>query len=268
MTYIHGTHQEEQQRLYLLNQLLNQRCLDKIKTKGDEHVLDIGSGLGVFSRMLARSLPTGRVVGIEKSPDQLSKCLKLALEDDESELVEFRKGGAYDLPLSAHEWGDYDLVFMRFLLEHLADPGRALQQARKALKPEGRIILIDDDHANFRITPATPEFDKLWDLYCRLYQQHGNDPYIGRNLVTLLHQAAFRNFKIDFVLFGAARPERDFMLYANNLIGILNGAKKEIIQLGNLSDADFEHELSALSRWCLKEDATLWYPANWAEGLK
>jgi SAM-dependent methyltransferase len=216
MTYIHGTHQKEQERLYILNQLLNQRCLDKIKTNGHEQVLDIGSGLGVFSRMLARALPNGRVVGIEKSDDQLKRCQKLALEDNESALVDFRSGGAYDLPLLPYEWGSFDLVFMRFLLEHLADPVCALRQAREALKPGGRIVLIDDDHANFRISPATPAFEKLWDLYCRLYHQRGNDPYIGRNLVTLLHQATFRDFKIDFVLFGAAKAEKDFIHYANN----------------------------------------------------
>jgi SAM-dependent methyltransferase len=265
MTYIHGTHEEEQDRLFILNTLLNQRCLNKIVLTGDEQVLDIGSGLGVFSRMLARTLRQGRVVGVEKSQDQLNKCLKLAQADNEADLVEFRPGGAYDLPVLTHEWGGYDLVFIRFLLEHLADPVRALLQAKKALKPGGRIILVDDDHASFQIAPFTPAFVKLWQLYCQAYQALGNDPYIGRNLVTLLHQAGFREFKIDFVLFGAAKSEQDFIHYANNLVGILKGAKNEIIKLGKVSEGEFEQDLAEIRAWSQKKDATLWYPANWAE---
>ena len=267
MTYIHGTHEEEQERLFVLNKLLNQRCLDKINLVGREQVLDIGSGLGVFSRMLARNLPAGRVLGIEKSPDQLEKCLKLALDNHENDLVEFRSGGAYDLPLLTSEWGHFDIVFIRFLLEHLSDPVRALLQAKKALRPGGRIILVDDDHGNFRITPATSAFDRLWKCYCQVYDQLGNDPYIGRNLVSLLHKANFGNFKIDFVLFGAAKSESNFEDYANNLIGILIGAKKDIMQLGNLSEREFEDEIKLLSDWSHKPDAALWYAANWAEGI-
>jgi len=267
LSYIHGTHEEEQSRLYILNRLLNQRCLDKIEIVGDELGLDIGSGLGVFSRMLAKKLLLGRMIGVERSPDQLNKARHLAREDHQDNLVEFREGSAYELPLKNNEWGTFDLVFIRFLLEHLAQPEIALQQAKKAMKPGAKIMLVDDDHANFRITPHTPAFEHLWTLYCRVYDKLGNDPYIGRNLVTLLHQTGFRNFKIDFILFGATAAEADFKHYANNLIGILEGAKAEIIQIGEVSEELFMTYIQELEAWSQKEDATLWYAANWAEAV-
>ena len=45
----------------------------------------------------------------------------LAAADHESALVEFRQGDVYDLPLSKHEWGHFDVVHSRFLLEHVPD---------------------------------------------------------------------------------------------------------------------------------------------------
>ena len=266
MDYIHGTTPEEQDRLLILNQLLNERCLEKMHLNGDERVLDIGSGLGVFSRMLARQLPSGRVVGIEKSADQFKKCILLASGDNEAGLVDFRSGGAYDLPLLDGEVRSFDLIFIRFLLEHLKDPLRALGEAKKALKPGGKIILIDDDHANFRIAPHTDAFEYLWPVYCQIYDNLGNDPYIGRNLVTLLQKAGFEDFKIDFVLFGAAKSEPDFMHYANNLVTILAQTKKEMMDMGNIDEAFFDQKINEIKNWSAKPDATLWYVANWAEG--
>lgn len=265
MDYIHGTHEEEQERLFILNRLLNERCLEKIELIGDELTLDIGSGLGVFTRMLAHRLFYGRIVGVERSAQQLEKALKLSRSDEINLPVEFREGSAYDLPLESAEWGNFDLVFIRFLLEHLKDPLKALSQAKKAMKPGAKIILVDDDHENFRITPPTPAFGFLWNLYCKVYEKMGNDPFIGRNLVTLLHQAGFHDFKIDFVLFGAAASESDFFYYANNLIGILAGAKEQIIEVGDITAEVFEANLAEIDAWSKKPDATLWYAANWAE---
>lgn len=267
MTYIHGTHKEEQERLYVLNHLLNQQCLQRIILTGEEHILDIGSGLGVFSRMLARQLTTGKVVGQERSKEQLARARDLAQQDNESELVDFRQGNAYELTLEKEEWGSFDLIFIRFVLEHLSTPSQALMQARQALKSGGGIIVIDDDHANFRINPPTPAFEILWDLYCSVYQDLGTDPFIGRNLVSLLHQAGFREFKIDMIPFGATRSEPDFTYYADNLIGILVGARKEISAIGNLESQAFDRLIEEIKSWSQLEDATLWYTANWVEAI-
>ncbi len=265
--YIHGTHVQEQDRLSVLNDLLNDRCLAKLQLQGDESILDIGCGLGLFSRQLRALVPHGKVVGVERKSEQITRGIELAMARGYKGEVDFRKGSAYDLPLLRDEAGTFDLVFIRFLLEHLQDPLLAVQQAHTALRSGGRIILVDDDHANFRITPAQPAFERLWPAYCRVYESLGQDPYIGRKLVTLLHQGGFGEFKADFVLFGGAKSEDNFMHYASNLIGIIAGAKEEIIELG-MQQVDFDDDIAALGAWAQLPDATLWYSANWAEGVK
>lgn len=266
--YIHGTHQDEQKRLANLNKLLNQRCLDKLDLSGTERVLDIGSGLGIFSRQLAHRLPEGKVVGIERSEDQLAAGLQLAQEEGEIDLVLFREGSAYALPLPEEEWESYDIVFIRFLLEHLNKPALALEQAYKALRPGGRVFLIDDDHANFHIAPPVGGFEILWPAYCKVYQMAGNDPYVGRRLVTLLKQAGFKNTAIDFILFGAAYDEHDFQLYAENLIGIIDQARPEIRKLLQIDDPAFDGLLGEITNWASQDHAALWYAANWAQAIK
>jgi SAM-dependent methyltransferase len=266
--YIHGTHPEEQNRLAVLNELLNLRCLEKLSFQGTEHILDIGSGLGLFSRLMKNEVPNGKVVGIEKETDQIKKAMELAFENQEVGNVEWRQGSAYDLPLLQLEWGSFDLVFIRFLLEHLSEPVKVLEEAYKALKPNGKIILVDDDHANFRIAPHNAGFEKLWPAYCRVYKVLGNDPYIGRKLISHLHESGFSDFKADFVKFGAASSETNFHLFAENLIGIISGAKTQIIQLLGIEDIDFDQDIEKIRAWATLPDATLWYAANWAEAIK
>ena len=110
-TYIHGTAPEEQRRLSLFNDvLLNPASLREIALRGDERVIDFGSGLGQFSRAMARQLPHGKVVGIERSDEQLALAKKLASDDGEADLVEFRQGDVLNADL---EWGTYDVAHTR-----------------------------------------------------------------------------------------------------------------------------------------------------------
>ena len=265
--YIHGTSEVEQNRLAKLNQLLNERCLKRIHLQGTEKLLDIGCGLGIFTRQLAKLLPGGLAIGIEKEQAQIDRGYLISKVDPESDHADIRQGSAYKLPLRQHEWASFDFVFIRFLLEHLLNPEKALVEARRSMKPGSKIVLVDDDHANFRITPQQPAFERLWKAYCDVYEQMGSDPYIGRNLVSLLHDAGFHQLKIDFVLFGAAADESDFIHYANNLIGILEGAKEEITAIYPDTE-DFAIDIAAIKKWAELPDATLWYAANWAEGIK
>ena len=79
--YIHGTDPDEQKRLSRLNDLINQRSLTALALEGGERVLDVGSGLGQLSRGMALAAgPQGRVIGIERSKEQLARAQELAHE--------------------------------------------------------------------------------------------------------------------------------------------------------------------------------------------
>src|SRR3954447_21256757 len=143
-TYIHGTAPEEQRRLSLLNDvLLNPALLHEIGLQGSERIIDFGSGLGQFTRAMARAASHGKAVGIERNEEQLALARRLAAEDGEAELVEFRQGDVLGAEL---EWGTYDLAHTRFVLEHVPDPLRVVKTMVRAVRPGGRVILADDDH--------------------------------------------------------------------------------------------------------------------------
>src|SRR6476620_8351170 len=113
--YIHGTSPEEQRRLSLMNDvLLNQAELREMNLRGDEAIIDFGSGLGQFTRAMARAVPRGRVVGIEFNEEQLAGSKRLAANDGEGALADFRRGDVLALDLPQAEWGTFDLAHARF----------------------------------------------------------------------------------------------------------------------------------------------------------
>ena len=66
--YLHGTAPSEQDRLSLLNDILNEASFRQLGLRGGERVLDVGCGLAQLTRAMARvALPGGKVLGIERS---------------------------------------------------------------------------------------------------------------------------------------------------------------------------------------------------------
>lgn len=267
--YIHGAQPEEQQRLSLLNTLLNDACLREMALAGGEHVLDVGSGLAQFSRAMARAVgPGGLVLGIERDAAQRAEAQRLAAEAGEDHLVTLRAGEANALPLHDEEWGAFDVAHTRFLLEHLREPLRVVQQMVRAVRPGGRIVLCDDDHALLRLWPEPPGFLDLWRAYYRTYDRIGNDPLIGRRLVALLHKAGAQPVRNTAIFFGSCTGDPNFAAFVENLAGVIEGARDTMVTHGLFDATYFEDVMDGFRTWSHRPDAALWYTICWAEGKR
>jgi len=265
--YVHGTHPEEQQRLADLNALVNRASLDAMLPRRGERALDLGSGLGQFARELARA--TGeRVVGVEWSHEQLERANTLAAEAGESAWVDFRAGDAADPPLTAAEWGSFDLAHARFLLEHVRSPQAVVDVMARAVRSGGRVVIEDDDHEKLRLWPEPPGFESVWRAYMRTYDRLGNDPHVGRRLVQLLHVAGLRHTRIAMPLLGACAGQPEFPAYVANLTAIFDGARDAILATGGVDAEAFDQTQAALRLWGRRGDAVFWYTVSWAEAVK
>jgi ubiquinone/menaquinone biosynthesis C-methylase UbiE len=266
--YIHGTDPEEQKRLTLLNTvLLNDGCLKELNLKGGEKVLDVGSGLGQFSRAMARVAGT-RVVGIERSDEQIAQAVQQAKADGEEGLVEFRAGDARQLPLEEAEWRTFDVAHTRFVLEHVPDPLNVVKQMVRAVKPGGRVLLADDDHDVLRMYPEIPGFMQLWEAYMQTYRELGNDPFIGRKLPALLSEAGTKPVRTTWVFFGSCHGHPHFNVYVDNLIKVIQGARDQILKDGLFNASSFDQVVGSFGQWRREPGAALWYSVCWAEGRR
>jgi 2-polyprenyl-3-methyl-5-hydroxy-6-metoxy-1,4-benzoquinol methylase len=105
---------------------------------GGPDVLDVGCSQGIASILLARE--GHRVVGIDREHEAI-RAARERLDQEEAQVrerVEFRVGEGRAVGFAD---GSFDAVLLGEVLEHQLDPGKLLDEARRVLRPGGRIVI-------------------------------------------------------------------------------------------------------------------------------
>jgi SAM-dependent methyltransferase len=105
-----------------------------------EAVLDIGSGAGVDAILAGMMVGTeGKVAGIEVVPEMLARAKEnLGLTDLKN--VTFAEGSADKIPFPD---ASFDVVISNGVFNLIVDKAKALEEASRVLKPQGRIHIAD-----------------------------------------------------------------------------------------------------------------------------
>ena len=258
--YLHGTSPAEQGRLSLLNRLMNEAAMRELAIRPGERIVDFGSGLGQLSLDMARAAGAP-VVGIERSEEQLARA-------ERDPLLDLRRGDVTDPPLREREWGSFDLAHARFVLEHVLDPLTVVRHMVRAVRPGGRVVLQDDDHDVFRCWPEPAGFSALWRAFQRTYDRLGCDPFIGRRLVSLLHDAGAAPVRSTWIYFGSCAAEPKWPGFVENIHSQLAGAREAMVSGGLLGAVEIDAALAAFRDWARRPEAAIWYAVCWAEGVR
>jgi SAM-dependent methyltransferase len=121
-------------------------------------ILDVGCGTGANLLMLSKY---GDAEGVDISEDALAFCRERGLK-------KVKHGAAEELPF---EDGSFDLVTALDVVEHIDDDVASLQEMRRVLRPDGRVLLfvptfmflwgLQDDVSNHRRRYRLPELHRV-----------------------------------------------------------------------------------------------------------
>jgi ubiquinone/menaquinone biosynthesis C-methylase UbiE len=111
--------------------------LDLVGDAPVQALLDLGAGAGRTLELLAPLAQ--RAVGVDLSPAMLNLA-RARIEEKGLRNVQLRQGDVYAPPV---ERGAYDLIVIHQVLHFLDEPGRALAEAARLLRPGGRILVVD-----------------------------------------------------------------------------------------------------------------------------
>jgi len=251
-TYIHGTQPDEQQRLAGLNSLTNAAFIRFLDVPADARVLDVGSGLGLLATDVASLAEGVHVVGVEISPEQIAAA-------GAAPRVTYRQGDAHALDFPD---ASFDLVYARYLLEHVARPDAVLREMRRVVRPGGRVAVCENDVSLLRFDPPCPAFDRAWDLFQRYQSSLGGDGAIGRRLFRLFHDAGLGRIELSVQPEVHWQGSPGFQGWVRNIIGNLESARR------GLAPAALDAAVAELTALAARPDASSVFVWNRAVGTR
>ncbi|MDW6060021.1 methyltransferase domain-containing protein [Streptomyces sp. FXJ1.4098] len=161
-----------------------QLVLDALDIRPGHTALDMGCGPGTDLAALAEAVtPSGAVIGIDTDPEMVDRARGRTADRP---AVDVRLGDAHDLPLAD---ASVDRARTDRTLQHVTDPAQVLAEARRVLRPGGRLVMAEPDWDSLAVDHPDPEIS-------RAYTRHITDrivrnAVIGRQLPRLATEAGF-----------------------------------------------------------------------------
>jgi ubiquinone/menaquinone biosynthesis C-methylase UbiE len=258
VVYVHGTDPSEQARLARLNALTNAAFIDFLSITPGARVLEVGSGLGILAAQIARSVPGARVVGVERSSEQLAAAVRC-------EGLAYVQADAHGLEL---EDASFDLAYCRYVLEHVGDPVRVLAEMRRVVRPGGRVAAQENDISLSRLDPPCPCFEKIWQAFARLQQQLGGDPFVGRRLFRLFRAAGFKDIELSVQPDIHWQGSPGFAVWIENLAGNVRSGRHGLVAAGLATPQEIDDALGELGVLAGLDDASAQFVWNRAVAVR
>lgn len=169
------------------------RIMDALALEPGMTVADVGAGTGYFSRHLAaRVAPQGRVLAVDIIPEFLVELEQraAAVGIDNIETV---RGELDDPNLPAES---VDLIFLGDAYHHFGEPEAMVQRMREALRPGGRMAIVDWERAP---NPRFEESGLDWETHIRIGSEGVIDE-VTANGFRLVEQPDFLDWQF-FLIF-------------------------------------------------------------------
>jgi len=152
-------------------------------------VLDVGCGSGSMARLIGRSFPRAKVIGVDVRDQYLNFAEERARNEGLRNVI-FRRGDVCALPFADNT---FNVVWAKYLLQWLKEPKRALAELKRVTKPGG--FVVSCDYAGFATEhfPIDPEFERL----VRDVAATMADSNIGRKVAPFMIALGFRDVQVQ-----------------------------------------------------------------------
>jgi SAM-dependent methyltransferase len=229
---------------------------------GGAAVLDVGCGSGTITADFAARVAPGRVTAMDSSPTALAEARR-ATADRGLSNVDFVVADAHALDFRD---ATFDVVHAHQVLQHVADPARALAEMRRVCRPGGVVAARDADYAVMVWYPEIPQLTEWLSLYRRVARANGGEPDAGRRLLSWARAAGFTDVACTTSTWCFATPaERAWWsgIWRDRIVD--SAVAEHAVAGGYATRADLERLAAGWRAWGDAEDG--WFAILHAEIL-
>src|SRR4249919_4086242 len=161
----HAAEWDRIRKLHVADEAVEEAIRTALSDKPFRSLLDLGTGTGRMLELFGPSIERG--LGLDMSLDMLSLA-RTRLERAGLKHCSVRQGDIYELPVPKDS---FDVVVIHQVLHFLDDGARAIAEAARTLRPQGRLLVADfaphdleflrEEHAHLRLGFA-PETVAQW----------------------------------------------------------------------------------------------------------
>ena len=244
--YVHGYEETEARRLRDQAQSLTDLLHGDTRYPAGASVLEAGCGVGAQTVTLLRNSPEARFTAVDLSSASLAEALKAVQAAGVGE-VEFLVADIFALP-----YGDaaFDHAFVCFVLEHLAEPVKALRELRRVVRLGGSLTVIEGDHGSAYFHPDSAFARAAIACQVALQAEAGGDAMIGRRLYPLLVEAGFPAPRVSArqVYVDGSRPDLIDGFTLKTFTAMIEGVRDRALAAGLSTPDAFDRGLADLAR--------------------
>ncbi len=178
----------KKQAIFLATQ--EDAALREVGLLDDGALLDIGCGPGFVAGRLVASRPGLTVTGVDRDATLIARATEAVPG------ARFVQGVAHELPFADDQ---FDGAMSRLVFRHLPNVTASLREARRVVRPGGRLVLVDTDDDALLLHPSPAGFREVLAARQETAQRRGANPFIGRELTTHLRTAGFEDIRLSLI---------------------------------------------------------------------
>jgi SAM-dependent methyltransferase len=217
-------------------------------------LLDVGCGPGTITADLAARVRPGRVTAVEISAEALQLAQAEAAGRGQDN-IDFTVADVHALDFADDS---FDVVHAHQVLQHVADPVRALREMRRVCRPGGVVAARDSDYAAFTWFPHVPALHEWLTLYQRAARANGGEPDAGRRLLSWAHAAGFDHITATASTWCFATPEdRQWWggMWADRILH--STLARQLVTSGMATEEDLHRVSRGWREWAAADDGWL-----------
>lgn len=179
----------------------------------DHDVLEVGSGPGFVTDLLAELAPQGSVHALEPSPTLLTQ-IEGHVRQKPSKGLFVHQGFGHAIPLADQS---VDFSYTRFVLQHVPQPENVIADVFRVTRSGGRFCAVDSDDGLVIFHPEESRVSRLLADAQATQAAQGGDRFVGRKLQSLMLQSGFTNIRTRVL--SLTSTELPFPVLFNILLG-------------------------------------------------